>query len=417
MNTEFFIAKKLFFDKENQNQLSKKIINIALVGIALGLVVMIISVSIVTGFKREVRKKAIGFGSHIQVVNFDSNLSYETLPVNKNQAFLPELIKLKGVRHIQVFATKPGIIKTSDAIQGVNFKGIGTDYDWGFFSSYLEEGKIPAINDSTRINDIIISRQLCNLLKLSLNDKMVVYFIQGDKWPPRYAMFTILGIYNTGLVEFDESFIIGDIKHVQRLNDWGKNQVSGFEIQIDDYNDLFEMEFRVRDVVINYNLEPGNTFRTMNIARKYPQIFDWLSILDVNVLVILTLMVIVAGINMVSGLFVLILERSNMIGTLKSLGSPDWSIRKVFLYLSAFLILRGLFWGNVIGIVVLILQKYLGIIGLNPETYYVDTVPVNFSLILILLINAGAMAATLLMLIIPSYFVSKISPDKTMRFD
>ena len=417
MNTELFISKRLFFDKENKNQLSKKIINIALFGIALGLVVMIISVSIVTGFKAEIRNKVIGFGSHIQVVSFDSNLSYETQPVNKNQDFLPEIKKLPGIGHVQVFATKPGLIKTEEDIKEIIIKGVGTDYDWQFFGKYLEEGTLPTIDDTSRTNDILISRHLCNLLKLSLHDKVVVYFIQGESWPPRFRQLSICGIYNTSLVEFDENFIIGDIKQVQRLNDWGQGQVSGFEILIDDFGKLDEMEVAVRDIVVNYNLEPGSTLRTINIARKYPQIFDWLNILDMNVLVILTLMVVVAGINMVSGLFVIILERSAMIGTLKSLGSPNWSIRKVFLYLSGFLIARGLLWGNIIAITLIAAQKYFGLIPLDPDTYYVSVVPVNFSAIHLLLINLGTMLVTILMLVVPSYFISKISPDKSMKFD
>ncbi len=417
MNTEFFIAKRLFFDKENKNQLSKKLINVALVGIALGLAVMIISISIVTAFKKEVRTKAIGFGSHIQIINFDSNYSYETQPINKKQDFLPELAKLKGVVHVQSFATKPGIIKTEDAIQGINLKGVGTDYDWSFFNKHLVEGKLPLIVDSARVNDILISTQLCKLLKISLGDKIVVYFIQADKWPPKFRQFTISGIYNTNLIEFDENFIIGDIKHIQLLNGWDSTQISGYELLIDDFDQLDQLEVEVRNKVVNYELDPGTTLKTTNIAQKYPQIFDWLNILDMNVLVIITLMIIVAGINMISGLFVLILERTTMVGILKSLGSPNWNIRKVFLYLSGFLILRGLLWGNIIGIGLLLIQKYSGLMPLDPETYYVDVVPVNFSAVHLFFVNGGTMFATLLMLVVPSYFISKISPDKSLRFD
>ncbi len=417
MNTELFIARKLFFDKENQNRLSKRIINIALIGISLGLVVMLIAVSIVTGFKAEIRNKAIGFGGHIQITNFDTNRSYETQPINRTQKFLPKVKELGLVKYIQAFTTKPGIINTDEDIQGVILKGVGTDYNWDFFQKYLTEGRIPQINDSSRVNDVLISESLTKLLRLKLGDAIFMYFIQGDKWPPKIIQFKICGIYNTNLGEFDNLFVIGDIKNVQRLNDWNADQISGFEIIITDFDKLGEAEMQVRELVVNYNEEPGTTLRTTNIARKYPQLFDWLNILDMNVWVILTLMVLVAGFNMTSALLVLILERSSMIGILKALGSPDWSIRKVFLYLSGFLISRGLLWGNIIGLTLISIQKYLHLMHLDPNTYYVDVVPVNFSILYFILLNAGTMVATLAMLVVPSYFISKISPEKTIRFE
>ena len=417
MNTELFISRRLFFDKSNKKFISQRIIKIALIGIALGLAVMIVSVAVVTGFKTEIRNKVIGFGSHIQIINYDSNNSYETQPVSRNQLFLNDLKKNKNIKKIQVFATKPGMIKTDEYIQGIVFKGVDSDYDWSFFRQNLVKGHLPVINDTDRSKEILISEQISNLLKVNLDDTIVLYFINENDNNPRILQLQISGIYRTSLEELDNIFIVGDLKQVQRLNDWENDKVSGFEILVSDFNHIDEIEQEVRNAVIFYGDKDSDVFRTTNIKREYPQIFDWLSVLDMNVWVILLLMAMVAGFNMISGLLVLILERSNMIGVLKSMGSRNWNIRKIFLYLSVFLTARGMIWGNVIGIGFVILQKTFQIIKLNPTTYYVDYVPVNFSLTHILLLNIATIIATTLMLVVPSYLISKISPDKTIRFD
>ncbi len=417
MNTELFISNRLFFDKTNQHFLSKKIIRIALFGIALGLAVMIISVAVITGFKSEIRNKVIGFGSHIQIVNYESRNSYELPPISKIQPFLGKLDSLTEVKKIQVFATKPGMIKTDESIQGIVFKGVEPDYDWTFFQNNLVEGELPQLNDTNRVNEILLSENVSKLLKLKIGDLAVLYFINENEVTPRMLQLKVCGIYRTSLEEFDNLFIIGDIKQVQRLNDWQSDQVSGFEILVSDFGKIDDIEREIRNLVIDYSQENDAILSTETITRQYPQIFDWLSILDMNVWVILTLMVLVAGFNMISALLVLILERSTMIGVLKALGSPSWSIRKVFLYLSVFLTSRGMLWGNAIGIALMLLQKVFHIIRLNPATYYVDVVPVNFNIVHILLLNVGCLVITTLMLIIPSYLVSKISPDKSIRFD
>jgi len=417
MNTELFISRRLFFDKSNKKFLSQRIIRIALIGIALGLAVMIISVSVVTGFKSEVRNKVIGFGSHIQIINFDSNNSYETRPVSRYQPFLETIRNNENIEAFQVFATKPGMIKTDEYIQGIVFKGVGQEYDWSFFRNNLVQGHLPEIHDSVRSDQILISKQVSNLLEVDLGEKLILYFINENENTPRMLQLEISGIYRTSLEEFDNRFILGDLKQVQRLNDWDTGQVSGFEILVSDFDRIDEIEQEVRNTVLFYGNEDTELLRTTSITREYPQIFDWLSVLDMNVWVILILMALVAGFNMISGLLVLILERSNMIGVLKSMGSRNWSIRKIFLYLSAFLTVRGMIWGNVIGIGFVIVQNYFQLIKLNPTTYYVDFVPVNFSLLHILLLNFGTIAATTLMLIVPSYLISRISPDKTIRFD
>jgi lipoprotein-releasing system permease protein len=417
MNTELFISRRLFFEKGRKKFLSQKIIRIALVGIALGLAVMIVSVSVITGFKREIRNKVIGFGSHIQVVNFDSSNSYETRPVSKKQPFLEQLQTLAGVTNVQVFATKPGMIKTDEYIQGIVFKGVDAEYNWTFFRENLVSGSLPVIDDSVRSNQILISEQVAELLEVSVGEQVVLFFINEDESLPRMLQLTISGLYRTSLEEFDNLFVMGDLQQLQRLNNWDKDQISGFEITINDFARIDEIEQEVRNTVLNYSVENDAILRTTTITREYPQIFDWLSILDMNVWVILILMALVAGFNMISGLLVLILERSKMIGILKALGSANWSIRKVFLYLSVFLTSRGMLWGNLAGIGFIIVQHYFKIIKLNPTLYYVDVVPVNFSLLHLLLLNIGTVAVTILMLVVPSFLVSKISPEKTIRFD
>lgn len=417
MNVELFIARRLFFDKTNKKFLSQKIIRIALFGIALGLAVMIVSVAVVTGFKKEVRNKVIGFGAHIQVVNFDSRNSYELAPISSNQPFLLKLKTFDEIKNIQIFATKPGMIKTDESIQGIVFKGVDSRYNWSFFKKNMISGRLPKLNDTARVNEIIISEQLSNLLKLSLNDLAILYFINENEITPKMLQLKICGIYRTGLEEFDKLFVVGDIKQIQRLNNWKANEISGFEIEVADFSQIDETEQKIRNATIDYSEKNKNILRTENIKRMYPQIFDWLKILDMNVWVILILMTLVAGFNMISGLLVLILERSRMIGVLKAMGSTNISIRKIFLYLSFFLTGRGMLWGNIIGILLIVIQKYFNIIHLDPITYYVDFVPINFSLFHLLLLNIGSIAITLAMLIIPSLLVSKISPEKTIRFD
>jgi len=417
MNTELFISKRLFFDKSNQQFLSKKIIRIALFGIALGLAVMIVSLAVITGFKTEIRNKVIGFGSHIQIINFESGNSYENPPISKNQPFTSELKNINGVELVQVFATKPGMIKTDESIQGIVLKGVDTGYNWSFFEKNLVDGMIPKLNDTSRVNEILLSENISRLLKIKTGESAVLYFVNENEVTPRMIQLKVSGIYSTSLEEFDNLFIIGDIKQVQRLNDWQPDEISGFEILVSDFSKIDITEHEVRNLVINYSSENSAILRTESITRQYPQIFDWLSILDMNVWVILFLMVMVAGFNMISALLVLILERSTMIGVLKALGSPNRSIRKVFLYLSVFLTSRGMFWGNVIGIAIILMQKLFQIIKLNPATYYVDVVPVNFNIVHILLLNMVCLLVTTFMLLVPSYLVSKISPDKSIRFD
>jgi len=414
LNHELFIAKRLVFEKDGASRISKPIVAISVIGIALGLAVMIIAVSITTGFKKEVRNKVVGFESHIQILNYDTNISYETVPVKENQKFIPELIASPWVKHIQVFAIKAGIIKTDTEIQGVVLKGIGSDFNWTFFQNNLVEGTIFHLTDTGRINQVLISKSLANLLKLRVGDSFSMYFVQD---PPRARKFTISGIYETNLEELDKIYVLVDIKHIQRLNNWNEDQVSGFEVEIHDFKELFPATVDIMQTVGFELDEEGSRMKVRNIIQKYPQIFDWLNLQDLNVWIILVLMLLVAGFNMISGLLILILERTNMIGILKSIGTRNWSLRKIFLYKSGFIIARGLFWGNIIGIGLCLLQDQLELLKLDPSTYYLSSVPINFSLQNILLLNAGTMVLILIMLLLPSYLISRITPVKTIRFD
>ncbi|WP_372775835.1 ABC transporter permease [Mangrovibacterium sp.] len=416
MNTELFIARRLFLSNDSGQNLSKRIVRLAVAGISLGMVVMILSVAIVTGFQREVESKVNGFAAHLQIVNYDSNQSYQTVPVFKNQAFIPDVVAMNGIAHVQQFATKPGIVKAGDEIQGVVLKGVGDDFDWSFFAKNRLEGNlIPS--DSSRTDLAWISSQNSNLLKLKMGDQFLMYFLNQNEKVPRIRKFTVGGIFRSGLEEFDRMFVLVDLRHVQRLNNWTEDQVSGFEVFVDDLDQVEELSQEVRYLVLDKMDADQPMLRVVNVKEKFPYIFDWLNLLDMNVWIILLLMVLVAGFNMISGLLIIILERTQMIGILKSMGAANVNIRKIFLYLSAFLVGKGLLWGNVIGIVFCLLQHYFKIIHLDPTSYYVDTVPINLMVSHLLLLNVGALLITIIMLLGPSYLVGRISPEKTIRFD
>ena len=374
---------------------------------------MLISVAVVTGFKKEISDKVVGFGSHLQIEYYGSNESFATNPVVSNQKFLPELKVMHGIKHVQVFGIKLGILKSSQDIQAVVLKGVSPDFDWTFFKKNLVSGDVFQISDSAKTNKVLISKSIASILKLKTGDNVAMYFIQE---PPLMRKFTIAGIYETGLAEFDKTYIIGDIKHVQKLNSWDSNQISGFEISLDDFNQMDAMKAKVENL-IGLNLQPdGSTLRTTSVKEKNPQLFDWLSLQDINVWVILVLMLVVAGFNMVSGLLILILERTNMIGLLTALGAQNYSIRKIFLYQSGFLILKGLLWGNLIGIGICWLEYQFKFVKLDQASYFITSVPINFNILYFLLLNVGTLMATMLMLVIPSLIISKISPDTTLRY-
>ena len=350
MNIDFYIARRIFSAKENRNNLSHRIVNIALFGIVLGLVVLILSVAIVTGYKSEVGRKVIGFGSHLQIVNLDSNQSFETTPISENQPFVEELKNIDGINHVQVFATMLGVIRTDDEIQGVVLKGIGPDFDWSFFQENKVSGEPFHVQDTLRSNKVWVSKQMADLLKLKLGDDLYMFFIPQSEAVPRQRKFELAGIYKTSLEEFDRMFVLVDINHIRRLNNWKDDEISGFEILVDDFKKLSDQEKAVHSLLLRNMSENSPVLQVESIKEKYRHIFDWLGLLDMNVWVILVLMVLVAGFNMVSSLLVIILERTQMIGILKAMGARNWSIRKVFLYFSVLLILKALVVGNILGI-------------------------------------------------------------------
>ncbi len=413
MNLEYFIAKRIHFQQGKKN-VSRPAVRIATIAIALGLAVMIISVAVVIGFKQEIRNKTIGFGGHIQITNYDSNNTYEMNPIRADESFIKKISIIDNVKHVQVFATKPGIIKTKTEFQGIVLKGINRDFDWNFFKSNLIEGDILHISADSLENNVLISKYMANLLGMKLGDSFFTYFIQDQV---RARKFTITGIYSTNFVEYDKLFILTDLRHVQRLNDWDEKQYSGLEILINDFDKLDETGDAVYNVTAAQYTATGQAYYTQTIKQMNPQIFGWLDLLDLNVWVILILMLAVAGFNMISGLLILILERTNMIGILKSVGATNWSVRKIFLYHSFFLVGKGMLWGNVIGLTLCAIQYFTGIIPLDPEAYYVATVPITFNWFYIVLLNIGTFLASILMMIGPSYLITKIDPAKIIRYE
>ena len=414
MNFSLFIAKRIYSGKETGKQVSKPAVRIAMFGIAIGLAVMIVSVAVVIGFKDEIKGKVIGFGSHIQISNFDSSLSYETRPVVTNDSIIKVISSIPGIKHVQRFSTKPGMIKTDDAFQGMVLKGVGQEFDPTFFRKNLVEGEVPAFNDSSSSNEVLISKALANKLNLKLGDKIYTYFIQNEV---RARRFVIKGIYQTNFSEFDNMFLLTDIHTVNRLNQWEPEQSTGMELQITNYDDLDKVAYNVYRHVDKQVDKYGGVYYMQTVKQLNPAVFAWLSLLDMNVWVILILMLGVAGFTMISGLLIIILERTNMIGILKALGAKNYSIREIFLYFSVFLIGKGMFWGNVIGLLFCFVQSKFQLFKLNPETYYIDHVPVEFNIWLFLLINVCTFLAAVLMLVGPSYLISKIHPAKSIQFE
>lgn len=413
MNVEYFIAKRLSLGKEAKRYVSRSIVRFSSVSIALGLAVMIITVSVVTGFKNKISYKVFGFGSHVQVVNFDSNTSYETMPIAANENMVNDIKQIPDVKHVQAFATKPAIIKTQTEIQGVILKGVDKDYDWSFFKENLVEGETFGITDSLS-NKILISKYISSLLKLKPGDDIAMYFIQD---PPRFRRFKIAGIYETGLEEFDKIFVLADIKHIQKLNNWQKNEITGYEINLTNFKKIDEVHQHVLGLV-GLKLNPdGSGLKVTDIKEKNTQIFDWINLQNMNVWIILALMLLVAGFNMISGLIILILERTNMIGLLKSLGASNSLIARIFLYQSGFLIIKGLVWGNVIGITLCLLQYHFQFIKLDQSSYFLDSVPINLNIFHLLLLNTGTAVLTLIMLLVPSLIISRVTPESTLRFN
>ena len=410
MNYELFIAKRIIAGKKYKNSISSPIIKIAITAISLGIIIMLIAVATGAGLQDKIRDKMVGFKGHVQIVNYDANNSdVSTTPIDKNQDFYPKFDNISGIKNIQVYANKGGILRTETDFEGIIFKGVSTDYDWSFFKEYLIEGKVPNFNQP-RTREVLLSETIVNRLQLKLNDTILATFLKSSTSKlPSNRKYIISGIYNSGFAQFDKSMMIGDIREVQKLNKWSENQVGGFEVLLDNFN---EIQVKGDEIYQQTN----STLRSITIVELYQNIFDWIQLFDNNIWFIIGIMIVIAGINMITALLVLILERVQMIGILKALGSHNTSIRKIFLYNASYLILRGLFWGNIIGLLLIGIQYYFKVITLDPETYYVTTMPVYISFGTIILLNLGTLCLCFLMLIIPSYIITKIEPSKAIKF-
>lgn len=417
LNLEYFIAKRLITAKSHKSSISGPIIKIAVSAIAIGIIMMLVSVATGIGLQNEIRNKISAFNGHIIVSSYDSNQSEETLaPISTKQDFYPKFTAVPEVTHIQAVATKTGIIRTEATFEGTILKGVGKDYDWKSIENYILEGKLPNVNANLN-NEIIISKFLANRLGLKLGDRFVTFFLKNEvnKFPNR-RNFEIVGIFDSGFQEFDANYIIGDIRHIQRMNKWSDDQVGAFEVFVNDFDKIEELGSKVYKSTFNA-VDQTKPLDSRTIVEKYYFIFEWLKMFDINIQIILIVMIFVATINMVVALLVLILERTQMIGILKALGGNNWSIRKIFLYNALYLIGKGLLWGNVIGIGILLIQKHFGIVKLNPENYYVNQAPVDIGIANILLLNLLTVVICFLILLIPSVIITKISPIKAIRYN
>ena len=407
---ELFIANRFNREECDNKSMSRPAVRIAIIGITLGLAIMLISIAVIVGFKREVRNQIIGFGSHIQVMSYNNYNSIQSEPITLTPQLDSLLKTTPNVRDIQHIATQPGIIHTEEAFQGILLKGVDSTYNWDFFSQNLIEGT--TLCDSTK-NGTIISSAIAHTMNLNIGDSYTVYFASNNGL--RARKFTVVGIYQTTFADYDKLYILTDISHIQHLNQWADNQFSTLEILVNDYSRLNQTSADLFNKIIIYSHNTDILYRVETIETLTPQIFDWLAMLDMNAIVIIILMLAVSGFCVISGLLILILERSATIGLLKSLGANNWTIRKIFLIQSAYLISRGMLWGNIIGLAIIAIQHFTHAIPLDPTSYYVDHVPVQLPLSAWLLINIGLAIASILMLVGPSYFVTRISPAEAMR--
>ena len=414
MNFPLFIARRIYSKNDGQRMVSKPAIRIATAGVAIGLAVMIVSVSVVFGFKHTIRDKVVGFGSHIQVGEFMTLQNADQRPVAMTDSMMTALRSTDGVRHVQRFAMRQGILKTDEDFLGVLFKGVGPEFDSTFIHQNIVEGSIPAFSDSSSTNKLLISKSMADKLRLKSGDRIFAYFIDNGV---RARRFDISGIYQTNLSQYDDAICYIDLYTAVKLNGWEPDQVSGAEVSVENFLKIDEVEEIFINKVNRQVDKYGETYSTKTIQELNPQLFSWLELLDLNVWIILALMVAVAAVTMISGLLIIILERTTMIGVLKALGARNKTIRHTFLWFAVFMIGRGLLIGNLLGIGLVLLQRYTGLIKLDPETYYVSTVPVEINIPLIILLNVATLLISLFILIAPSYLISHIQPAKSMRYE
>lgn len=411
---ESFIARRLYKNEQGSRKVSRPAVLIAQAGVALGLAVMLVTIAVSFGFKYEVRAKAVGFGSHLHISNYDAGHALEVHPIAADSALVATLNTFDEVAHVQPYATKPGVFRTEDDFMGYVLKGVGEDYDLSFYEQHLKEGVIPEFSSHSISNEIVVSREVADKLQLSLGDKIDSYFLQGALRARRY---TVVGIYETGFAEYDRLFVLTDLKAVQALNRWETDQVTGVEIMLTDFKKVEPMNWTLGTLLDRTEDSYGEEYFVQSVVDINPGLFAWLDVLDMNVWLILSLMLGVAAFTMISGLLILILERTQFIGILKALGADNTSVRKIFLRFALLIVCKGMFWGNVIGLGLCAIQKVTGLISLDPKNYYLDTVPISFDWVFIIAVNVVMFVLSALVLIVPSGLISRIHPTKAMRFE
>ncbi len=415
MNLPLFLARRINHDEGGSRKVSRPAIRIATIGVGIGLAVMIVSICVVLGFKHTVRNKVIGFGSHIQLANIQTHQTGEEQPVLVSDSILGVLRYSKGIAHVQRYAYRQGILKTDDDFLGVVLKGVGPEFDTTFIASNLISGNVPEFSDKLSSNKLLISKFMADKLRLKTNDRLFAYFIDQNGVRPR--RFTICGIYQTNLSQYDQLICFTDLYTTVKLNGWLDDMVSGTELTVCDFNMTDEIAAKFAKHINGTKDSAGNVYSVATIRQLNPQIFSWLDLLDMNVWIILALMIAVAGVTIVSGLLIIILERTTMIGILKALGARNDTIRHTFLWFAAFIVGRGMLFGNILGFALVLIQKHTGIVHLDPQTYYVSTVPVEINLSLILLLNIATLVISIFVLVAPSYLISHIHPAKSMRYE
>ena len=415
MNVPYFLARRIYADNDNQKKVSRPAVRIAIIGVAVGLAVMSVSVCVVLGFKHAIRDKVVGFGSHIQVAEFSMLQQGTDSPIEVDDSVMNVLQHIEGVKHVQRFAMKQGILKTDSDFLGVAFKGVGPEFDSTFIHQHLLEGVVPKFSDKSSGNKILVSKVMADKLKLTCGSRIFAYFI--DDSGVRTRRFTIAGIYQTNLTQYDNVMCYVDLYTAVKLNGWQEDMASGAELQVDHFDKLDEVENRVVKLVNRTTDKYGNTYSSKTIKELSPQIFSWLDLLDLNVWIILIIMMAVAAVTMISGLLIIILERTQMIGLMKALGARNPMVRHTFMWFAAFIIGRGLLWGNMIALALVALQYFTGIVKLDPATYYVSSVPVEVNVLFVVLLNIGTLLISLLVLIGPSFLISHIHPAKTMTYE
>lgn len=402
--------------------MSSPIVKIGTIGIALGVAVMIITMAVVTGFQNQITNKIITFNTHAQITDYNQNTSNEPNPVVFSDELLSNIKANTSVKHIQPFSIKNGILKTKTENEGVILKGVSENFDWTYLKPYVVQGSVLSINKDSISKAIFISDALAKKMNIKMDQKLLIYFLTKKKlvdttvvgsnyasYEPRSKDFYVKGIFNTGFSDFDKNLVYVDIKQIQKLNYWDSNQVAGYEVYFKDFNHLEKNTEALNDIV-------GYNYNVLSVKQIQTSIFSWLEMIDVNAIIIISLMILVAAINMISALLILILERTNMVGVLKALGMANASVRRVFFNVSIQLLAKGLLIGNIIGVGLCALQLIFKFAKLNPQIYYLDAVPINFSILHLILINAGTAIICLLMMFLPTLILNKITPIKAIRF-